>query len=137
MAELVLAALWPRLRAPVAASGLGEISTCSGLTMKTSRAGGSGEINYRNCECDDGDGNRFLELIFEAHGDRSFPGENSFDSFFRLTGFGHRNALPPDASGSGLQGFEKFQQDSWRNACGRRRTDKAASSLACSARLAR
>src|SRR5579862_663829 len=50
------------------------------------------------------------------HGDRSFPGENSFYSFFRLTfglpSRGHRNSLPPDASGRSVQGFEKFQQDS-------------------------
>ncbi len=45
------------------------------------------------------------------HGNRSFPGKNSFNSSFSLTCLGHGDALPPDASGRGVQGFEKIEQD--------------------------
>src|SRR5882672_2753358 len=67
----------------------------------------SGDINNGKRECEDDSGNRFLE----AHR-RSFPGKNSFHSLFRLTCFGHRNALPPYPSRGSMQRFEEAEQNS-------------------------
>src|SRR5580692_6418117 len=74
------------------------------LRVGVGRARGGCEINYRNCERNGCNHNRFLEArFFEAHGDGSFPGENSFYSFFCLTCLSHRYALPPHAPRRGLQ----------------------------------
>ena len=67
------------------------------------RAHGSSQINHRNRQRYYRDGNRFLETRFhDTHGNRSFPGENSFQSLFRLARLGHGNTLPPHSSRRGL-----------------------------------
>ena len=79
-----------------------------GVRAGVSRANGSSQINRRNCKCHDRDGNGFLQ----THSDSSSPSKNSFQSLFGLADLGHRNALPPDASGCGVQRFEESQQGS-------------------------